>query len=169
MVIPRACNKILVARPDPDLYTALLRKARICSRLSFGSFLGVAFEVPVFVWLIVTFSRPFKENCRALRLSTPPSSRRSMAWCPWLCARSLCLKLLNTSDLTRSKALVVVTFPVSLSARTFTLTPVCAFDKKCLGLALFCFWSGTKERRQFAGILEQWIKTGPVESLRDLV
>ena len=36
-------------------------------------------------------SRPFKENRLALPLSTPLSSRRSMAWYPWLCARRYCL------------------------------------------------------------------------------
>ena len=32
-------------------------------------------------------SRPFKGDRLALPLATPLSSRRSMAWCPWLCAR----------------------------------------------------------------------------------
>ena len=51
-------------------------------------FPNVAFEtVPMFVWLTMAFPRPFKEDRLALPLSTPLSSRRSMVWCPWLCAR----------------------------------------------------------------------------------
>ena len=47
---------------------------------------NVAFEtVPVFAWLVV--SRPFKEDRLALPLSTLLSSRRSVVWYPWLCAR----------------------------------------------------------------------------------
>ena len=46
----------------------------------------VAFEtVPMFVWFT---SRPFKDDRPMLPLSTPPSSRLSMVWCPWFCARS---------------------------------------------------------------------------------
>ena len=49
---------------------------------------NVAFEiVPMFVWLTMALSRPFKEDCLALPLSTPLSSRRSMMWCPWLFTR----------------------------------------------------------------------------------
>ena len=67
---------------------------------SLRSFPNVAFEpVPVFVWTMA-LSRPFKEDGLALL-----SSRRSMVWCPWLCARRQCLKLLNTSDLPRSRRL----------------------------------------------------------------
>ena len=40
---------------------------------------------------------PFKKDRRAFPLSTPPSSRRSMVSCPWLCARRSCFKLLNIS------------------------------------------------------------------------
>ena len=70
-------------------------------------------------------SRPFKEDRPALPLSTPLSSRRSMVWCPWLCARRECLKLLNTRDLPRSKPFVRVALPASLSARSFPFTPAC--------------------------------------------
>ena len=38
---------------------------------------------------------------------------------PWLCARRLCLKLLNTWDRPRSKPLVRVALPASLSAQSF--------------------------------------------------
>ena len=74
----------------------------------------------------MALSRPFKEDRRALiPLSTPLSSRRSMAWCPWFCARRYCLKFINTSHLPRCKALMVVTFSASLSARSCPFTPAC--------------------------------------------
>ena len=48
----------------------------------------VLFEtVPVLVWSTMGFIRPFKENRRALPLSTPLSSGWSMVWCPWPCTR----------------------------------------------------------------------------------
>ena len=56
----------------------------------------VAFEtVSVFVRLTMTLSCSFKKNRlergerlgKRKPLSTPLSSRRSMVWCPWLCAR----------------------------------------------------------------------------------
>ena len=51
-------------------------KALMRSTPSLGSFHNVAFEtVPMFVWLTMALSRPFKE---ALPLSTPLSSRRSV-------------------------------------------------------------------------------------------
>ena len=36
--------------------------------------------------IMMALSRPFKEDHLVLPLSTPLSSRRSMVWCPWLCA-----------------------------------------------------------------------------------
>ena len=54
---------------------------------SLRSFPNVAFEtVPMFVWLTMALSRPFKKDRLVLPLSTPLSSRRSMVWWPWLCA-----------------------------------------------------------------------------------
>ena len=48
---------------------------------SLSSFPNVAFEtVPMFVWLTMALSRPFKGDRLALPLSTPLSSRRSVAW-----------------------------------------------------------------------------------------
>jgi len=48
-------------------------------------FSNVAYEtVPMFMWLIIALSRPFKEDRLALPLSTPLSSRQSMVLCPWL-------------------------------------------------------------------------------------
>ena len=38
------------------------------------------------VWLTMTLSCPFKEDCLVLPLSMPLSSRWSMVWCPQLCA-----------------------------------------------------------------------------------
>ena len=74
----------------------LLGKAHMRSDPSVRSFPNIAFEmVPMFVWMTIALSRPFKEHrlvpplfedCLALPLSTPVSSRRSMVWCPWLCA-----------------------------------------------------------------------------------
>ena len=67
------------------IYICALRKAHMYFTLSLRSFLNDAFEtVPMFVWLMLALSRPFKEDCLVLPLSTPPSSRRSMMWCPWL-------------------------------------------------------------------------------------
>ena len=74
-----------------------LGKTHMRSTPSLTSFPNVAFEtVPVFVWLTMALSRPSTKIVLALPLSTPLSSRRSMVWCPWLCARRWCLKFLNT-------------------------------------------------------------------------
>ena len=90
------------------------RKAHMHSTLSLGSFVNVTFEmIPVFIWLMMALSRPFKEDHLAPSLSMPLSSRWSMVWCPWLCAHRWCLKLLNTSDHPRSKPLVRVALPAS--------------------------------------------------------
>ena len=67
----------------------------------------------------------FQEDRRLHPLSTPLSSRRSMEWCPWLCASMQRLTLFNTSDLPRRKPLVIVALPASLSARSFPFTPAC--------------------------------------------
>ena len=76
-----------------------LEKAYMRSTPSLKSFPNLAFAtVPVFVWLSMALSRPFKEDRLGLPLSSPLSSRRSMVWCPLLCARRQCLKLLNTPD-----------------------------------------------------------------------
>ena len=56
-------------------------------------------ETVMFVWLTTGLSRPFKEDRRALPLSTPPSSRRSTVWCPWLCARWYCSTFAGSSAL----------------------------------------------------------------------
>ena len=51
-------------------------------------FPNVAFEtVPMFVWLTMALSRPFKVDRLALPLCTTLSSGRSVMWRPWLCAR----------------------------------------------------------------------------------
>ena len=65
-----------------------LRKAHMRSTPILRSFPNVALEtIPVFVWLTRALFRPFKEDNLALLLSTSLSSRQSMVWCPWLCAR----------------------------------------------------------------------------------
>ena len=63
------------------------QKTHMRSTTSLRSLPNIAFEtVLMFVWLTMALSRPFKEDRLALPLSTPLSSRRSMVWCPWLCA-----------------------------------------------------------------------------------
>ena len=77
--------------------------------------------------MAMDLSSPFKEDRQALSLSATLSSRRSMVCCLWLCARRLCLKLLNTSDLPRSKPLVMVACFArqSVCSVVFPFTPVC--------------------------------------------
>ena len=64
-----------------------LGKAQLHTILSLTSFPNVSFETAsLFVWLTMALSCPFKEDHQVLPLSTPLSSRRLMAWCPYLCA-----------------------------------------------------------------------------------
>ena len=49
------------------------------------------------------------------------SSRQSMVWRHWLCAR----RVVNISDLLRHKPFVMVALPASLSVRSFPFTPAC--------------------------------------------
>ena len=64
------------------------RKAHMHSTSSHRSFPNVALEtVPMLVGLTMALSHPLKEDRWALPLSTPLSSRWSIVWCPWLCAR----------------------------------------------------------------------------------
>ena len=66
-----------------------LGKAHVRPTPSLRRFPSASFEtVPVFVWLTMALSLPFREDRLALPHSTPLSSRRSIVWCPWLCARS---------------------------------------------------------------------------------
>ena len=59
-----------------------LGKAHMCSTLSLRNFPSVAGEtVPMFVWLTMALSRPFKEGSLALPLSTPLSSWRLVVLC----------------------------------------------------------------------------------------
>ena len=70
-----------------DIYA--IGKAHMRSTPSLRSFPIVVFQtVPMFVWLTMALSHPFKEDRLALPLPTHVSSRRSIVWCPWLCARS---------------------------------------------------------------------------------
>ena len=68
--------------------TYALRKAHMRSTPILSEvFSNVAFEtVPMFVWLTMALSRPFKDRL-ALPLSTPLSSRRGVLFCFWLCPR----------------------------------------------------------------------------------
>ena len=119
-------DRFYIALFSSSVQFFVLRKARMRSTPSLRSFPNVSFEtVPVFVWLTMAPYRPFKEDSLALPLLTPLSSRRSMVWRLWLCARRQCLKFLNTSDHPRSKPLGRVTLLASLSARSFPFTPAC--------------------------------------------
>ena len=79
----------LISSVQDGIY--VLGKAHMRSAPSLRGFPNVVFHafetVPLFVWLTMALSRPLKEDRLALPLSTPLSSRRSMVWCPWLCAR----------------------------------------------------------------------------------
>ena len=89
------------------------------STLSIRGFPNVAFEtVPVFVWLTMALSRPFKEDRLALPLSTPLSSRRSMmplALCPHV----------RVSSSSTLQATCDWCFARHLSDRSFAFTPAC--------------------------------------------
>ena len=65
-----------------------LGKAHMRSTPSLRSVPKVAFDtVPVFVWLTMALSRPFKEDRLALPL--PTRAFLQMVWCPWLCTRTV--------------------------------------------------------------------------------
>lgn len=87
-------------------------------------------------------------QCRSLAAAffTPLSSRRLMVWllwCPRLCARRYqgrCLKLINTSVLSRCKPLIMVALPTSLSQLVISVEPSwCYFLDYCKTAR--CFWS----------------------------
>ena len=73
----------------------------------------------------VALSRPFKEDRRALPLSTASLLQMIDGVCPGRCARWKCLELLNTSDLPSRKPLLTVAFPASLFAQSFPFPPAC--------------------------------------------
>ena len=101
-----------------------LGKAHMRSTPSLRSFPNVAFEtVPVFLWLTMALSRPFKEDRRPLSLSTSLSSRRPiydvLGFVPAGSGSS-------SSILPRRRPLVMVALPAScLFARSFPSTPAC--------------------------------------------
>ena len=67
-----------------------LGKAPVHSTMSLRGFPNAAFEMaPAFVWFMVSLSRPFKEDHWVL--ASFHTSLLLMCWCPWLCARGLCL------------------------------------------------------------------------------
>ena len=95
------------------------------SILSLRSFPNVAFEtVPMFVWLTMTLSRPFKEGHLALPL--PRLSLPGDRWCgvfSFVPAGSV--SSFSLLQIFRSKPLVRVALVASLSARALHFTPVC--------------------------------------------
>ena len=92
-----------------------LGKAHMHSTPYFRSFPYIAFEmVPVFIWLMMALSRPFKEDHLALPLSTPLLPRDQ--WCDVLGF---------SSGLLKSKPLVRVSLPTSLFLQSFPFTPAC--------------------------------------------
>ena len=114
----------------------------LCTRKS--PFPSVSFEtVPVFVWLTMALSRPFKENCRAHPLFAPFTSRWLRVWCSWLCTLSWGardtnrghkpknIRLLNTAELLKCKPLVMVALPASLLGH---------FPSVCLVQGSTCRW-----------------------------
>ena len=63
---------------------------------SLKSFPKVASEtVPMFIWLTMTFSRPFKKDRLALPLSAPLSTRWSMVW---LMSLALCPQVVSQAS-----------------------------------------------------------------------
>ena len=100
-----------------------LAKAHTRSTPTLRRFYNVVFDtVPAIIRLI-------DDGPLSSFQGTPPSSfRRSMVWCPWLCVRRYCLKILNTSDLPRRMPLAMVALPASLSGQctpspTLSLSP----------------------------------------------
>ena len=112
--------KMVFIYQDEYLWPMIMRFTPSVRSLS-----DVASESCKFGWETMALSCP-KVVRQAFPLSTLlSSSRLSMAWCPSLCARRLCLKPFNTSDLPRREPLAMVAFIVSLSAWSFPLTPAC--------------------------------------------
>lgn len=110
--------KIEIVSSLQDSTDAHKKAHKIRSTPSLKSFPNTVFETS-YVHLI---DNPFKEDRQAFPLFKPPSSGQLMVWilwCPWLCAQSMCLKLLNISDLPRCKPPVMVALPASLSAQSF--------------------------------------------------
>ena len=111
------------------------REAHMRSTSSLTSFPSTAFKtVSMFVLFKMTLFHPFKEDRRALILSTPLSSRRPIIECPWLCARRQCLKLLNTSDLPRSKQRKICHRAIP---KQYSLPQTCLYEKFLLIGSLF--------------------------------
>ena len=72
-------------------------KTHFSSVLSPRSFPNISFQVvPVFIWLTVTISRPFRVRRWLLTFPRPPSTGRSMVWSPWLEVHRQCLERLTS-------------------------------------------------------------------------
>ena len=105
-----------------------LRNAHTRSTSPLRIFPNVAFQtVPMFAWLTMALSCPFKENHQMLPPSMPLSFMQLMMWCYWLCACRYCLKLLNSWDPLRRKRLVMVVLPVNknISCKSIFETTLC--------------------------------------------
>ena len=103
-----------------------LGKAHTRSAPSLSSLPKVALEtVPILVWMNTDHSKPWRVECRPLPFSTPLSFRRSMLWCSGLSMLRKFLKPLSTSALPSCRPDVISAVLVSLSARSFQLTPAC--------------------------------------------
>ena len=86
----------------------------------------VALEtVPLFTWLNIDCSQPWRVECRPLPFFTPLSFKQSMLWCSGLSVLRKFLKPLSTSALPSCGPDVISAVLASLSARSFPLPPVC--------------------------------------------
>ena len=105
----------------------VLGKAHMCSTPSHRSFSSVVFEtVPMFIWLTMALSRPFKEDCLALLFSMPLSSRRSMVWVfGFVPAGSVSSCSTFQVYWEASYLWGLLCQPANLSAPSFPFTPAC--------------------------------------------
>ena len=114
------------------------RKRLTLSTLSLTSFQSVAFETaPLFVWLMMALSRPFKNDRSVLSLSTVLFSGQSLAWCPWLCASKVLPQLPQQIFWNASRFWWFLCQPVYLLSRfpwhrhVQDSTPKGVFDGRC--------------------------------------
>ena len=99
-----------------------LGKAHMCSTLSLRSFPSVAFEmVPVFVWLTVAFSHPFKED----RPSHASSFQASYMICGVM-SLALCPQAPQHFRSSEKQAICEGSITASVSARSFPFTLACS-------------------------------------------
>ena len=107
-----------------------LGKAYTGSAPSLSTLLKIALEtVPIVVCLNKDRSRPRSMKCRLLPLSTPLSFKRSVVCCSGLYMFRKFLKHRSTSALPSCRPDISPAALVSLSARSFQLTPACPGQK----------------------------------------